>query len=313
MKKFEVVGFGALNWDDNRRVRKIILAGRETSGYVLRASPGGSAANTIVGLSRLGARAAFVGAVGSDEIGRNVLKNLKQEKVKPLVLVKKGFSGNSLVFSDDNGERTIYVFPGVNDCTRASDIPPNAVQAIEESEYFHSSTFACLNSFDSLKTQLALAKKSNMFSFAPGNLYTNPEGIARKTNNSIIQKLLGMTDILFSNREECRMLTGKDDYVKASKNLIKSYGIGTVALTLGKKGCYIRTKNDAVTVPSFKPRRIADTTGAGDAFAAGFLFGLVNRKNPETSGKIGNYVAAKCIEETGARKGLPFLKEMPNI
>ncbi len=312
MKRFQVVGFGALNWDDNRKVNEILLPGMEDSGIILHGSPGGSAANTVAGLSRLGVKTAFLGAVGKDEYGKRLIDDLKSEKIKPLVLTKNGSSGVCLIISNNMGERSIYVFPEVNDSISFGDVFPYT-GAVEEAEYFHTATFACVNSFKSLETQLKLACKSRNLVFSPGNIYSNPEGMVRKKKDKVIQKLLGRTNVLFLNDDESRMLTGENDYAVASKILIEEYGMNIVALTLGNKGCYIRTRAKGIKVSSFKPRRIADTTGAGDAFAAGFLFGLVNGKKSETCGKIGNYLACRCIEEAGARKGLPFLKELPNI
>lgn len=308
--RFEAVGFGALNWDDNRKVARMLPPGGETSGKVLQGTPGGNSANTVAGLSRLGIRTAYIGAVGTDAAGKTLVKNLEHENVEPLVLTKEGSSGNCLILSDDSGERSIYVFPEVNDTIQISDISPETVGRIEEAEYFHTGNFACLNSFDSLETQLALAQKARNFSFAPGNLYANSGGIVRKNKNAVLEKLFRKTDVLFLNRDECRMFTG-EDYADGAKSLIKNYGIGIVALTLGARGCLVQTKNDSFEVSSFKPMQIKDTTGAGDAFAAGFLFGMIKGKNPETCGKTGNFVASKCLEGIGARAGLPYLKDLP--
>lgn len=308
--KFEVVGFGALNWDDNRKVARILLPGGETSGKVLQGTPGGNSANTIVGLSRMGVKTAYIGAVGNDAAGKNLVKNLEHEKVDPFVLVKEGSSGNCLILSDDSGERSIYVFPEVNDTISIRNIPPETIETIESAEYFHSGNFACMNSFDSLETQLVLAQKAGSFSFAPGNLYANPEGIVRKNKNAVVEKLLCKTDVLFLSKDECRMLSG-EDYANGAKSLIKNYGINIVVLTLGARGCLVQTKNNSVEVQAFSTNQIKDTTGAGDAFAVGFLFGLIKGKNPETCGKIGNFVASKSLEGVGARSGLPYLKDLP--
>ncbi|NOQ37922.1 hypothetical protein GQ472_03455, partial [archaeon] len=147
-EKYDVVGFGALNWDDNRQVSEILLPGRETSGNVLDGSPGGSAANTIVGLSRLGIDTAFAGTVGNDETGAELIRNLVDEDVKPLVNVDSGHSGNCLILIDSEGERTIYVFAEVNDTISIDEVSAETLDIIRNAEYFFSSSFACQDHYD---------------------------------------------------------------------------------------------------------------------------------------------------------------------
>lgn len=310
MAKYQVVGFGALNWDDIRQVDEIVGPGGESSGTVLKGSPGGSAANTTVGLSRLGGDTAFVGAVGNDETGRHIIETLENESVEPLVVVKEGHTGNCTILVDRKGERSIFVFPEVNDTISLKEMPGSTLKAIEEADYFYSSTFACTRSFESLMTQLELSKRVKRFVFSPGTLYTDPGSIVVRNKKEVINALFENTDILFLNHEEIRMLTGQNNCSSAAKKLMEEHRkISTIAVTIGEKGCYVAADGDEVTVPSFRPEKIMDTVGAGDSFAAGFMFGLINGKNPKTCGEIGNYVASKVIGKTGARDGLPSLND----
>ncbi|VVB90229.1 putative sugar kinase [uncultured archaeon] len=304
-KKYQVVGFGALNWDDIREVNEIVRPGGETSGEVLLASPGGSAANTIVGLSRLGVSTAFVGAIGNDEIGKRIVNDLEKEKVEQMIVSKKGYTGNCTVLVDNKGERSIYVFPEVNDTISIKDIPESTIKVIKEVGYFYSATFAC-RSYESLETQLKLSKIAQKFVFSPGTLYTNPDSKVVQEKNEVIDALLDNTDILFLNHEEIKMRTGQSEYSRASKKLMETYdNIGTIAVTLGENGCFVKTRTDEIKIPAYKAEIIKDTVGAGDSFAAGFMYGLIKGKSPKTCGEIGNYVANKVIGKAGAREGLP--------
>jgi ribokinase len=223
-----------------------------------------------------------------------------------MILVKKGHTGNCIILVDRKGERCIYVFPEVNDTISIREIPDSTIKTIKEAGFFYSSTFACTNSYESLKTQLELSKITQRFVLSPGTLYTDPESVVVRNKNEVILALLDNADILFLNQKEIKMLTGQNEYPKASKQLMEDFGnMDIIAVTLGDKGCFVRTRSHEITVPACRAEKILDTVGAGDSFAAGFMFGLINGKNPKTCGEIGNYVASKVIGKTGAREGLP--------
>jgi len=106
------------------------------------------------------------------------------------------------------------------------------------------------------------------------------------------------------------MLT-KKDYRNGSKTLL-GMGVEVMAVKLGSRGCYVTDGKESYLVPAFtkKPK---DTTGAGDAFCAGFIYGLLNQKDLYTCGKLGNLVASRCIRKYGARAGLPSKSDLPKI
>ncbi|MCK5234539.1 MAG: sugar kinase, partial [Candidatus Aenigmarchaeota archaeon] len=102
------------------------------------------------------------------------------------------------------------------------------------------------------------------------------------------------------------MLTG-ESYIPASKTLMDYYGnMEIIAITLGERGCLVRTRDEKIEIAPERPKSVQDTTGVGDAFAAGFVYGLLKGEKPETCGLYGNRVAGRCIEKTGAREGLPY-------
>ena len=89
-------------------------------------------------------------------------------------------------------------------------------------------------------------------------------------------------------------------------------GAGVVAVKLGEKGCYVTDGKESHLIEPYKVR-VVDTTGAGDAFCAGFLYGLVEGKDLYQCGKLGNFMASRCITKVGARKGLPRHSELMNL
>ncbi|MEM2726793.1 MAG: carbohydrate kinase family protein [Archaeoglobaceae archaeon] len=288
-----IIGFGALNLDKIYRVDKI--PGKDEEGFVrdLQMSPGGSAANTIVGLARLRINSAYIGKIGDDAEGRILLEDLKKEGVETKAVIKaKGRSGTAMIFVDDAGNRAILVDPGVNDTIRYEEINFDFVR---EFRVLHLTSFICKNSLDSLNSQKKLVEDFEIVSFDPGMPYAE-RGIKD------MLPILKRTTIFLPNKTEIEKLFGMDYKTSAEKCL--DLGIQIVAVKLGSEGCWIKTKDKELSIKPFKVK-VVDTTGAGDAFNAGFLYGYLKGKSLEECGKIGNYVASLCIQQVGARSGLP--------
>jgi ribokinase len=292
----DVIGIGALNFDRLYIVEKIAGAGDEEKAHPMVEAPGGSAANTIAGLSRLGAHTGFIGTVGRDREGEFILRDMKKEKVD-ITGVKKtsGATGTIIGFVDKKGERALYAYPGVND---ALEINKKQAKLARSAKYVHLSSFAGDGPLLVTKKLLKDLKDTKV-SFAPGMLY------ARKFSK--IKPIIKKSSVLFLNKEECEILTGTD-YQKGAKELFEM-GAETVAVTHGKKGCFVADKNGTKAVKGYNAKAL-DTTGAGDAFAAGFLYGQLLGRNKELCAKVGNWTASRCIAKKGAREGLPNKREL---
>ncbi|MDI9610198.1 MAG: carbohydrate kinase family protein [Archaeoglobaceae archaeon] len=287
------IGFGALNLDKIYRVDKI--PGKDEEGFVrdLQLSPGGSAANTIVGLARLGIKSAYIGKVGNDLEGQILLEDLKREGVETKAVIKaNGRSGTAIIFVDDRGNRAILVDPGVNDTIRYEEID---LELAKKFKLLHLTSFICKNGLDSLNSQKRLVNEFEAVSFDPGMPYAE-RGLKE------LLPILKKTTIFLPNRTEIEKIFGMDYKSSAEKCL--ELGIQIVVVKLGSEGCWIKTSNKELVAKPFAVK-VVDTTGAGDAFNAGFLYGFLKGMSIEDCGKIGNYVASLCIQELGARKGLP--------
>jgi ribokinase len=103
-------------------------------------------------------------------------------------------------------------------------------------------------------------------------------------------------------------LTGEIDYCKGADFMV-GRGVKIVAVKLGSDGCYVTDGRERHLIEAFNVE-VVDTTGAGDAFCAGFLYGLLNDKSLLECGKLGNFVASRCVMKMGARAGLPFAKDL---
>lgn len=292
----DIVGIGALNYDKLYMVDNIAGGGDEELAHSVTEAPGGSAANTIAALSRLGISTGFIGTVGTDKEGDFILDHMKQEGVDTSAIKKiRGATGTVIGFVDSKGERALYAYPGVNN---ALEISEKQVEYAHSAKYLHLSSFAGDKPLEAQK-KLLKTLEGQRISFAPGMLY------AEKMQN--IRPLIEESSILFLNMKETQQLT-KLNYRDGAKKLLK-IGAQTVAITLGSEGCYVAKEERTHRVKAY-PTKVVDTTGAGDAFAAGFLYGRIKEKNIQICAKIGNWVASKCITKPGARDGLPYRKEL---
>jgi len=298
----EVIGLGALNYDVLYAVERIAKGGEEVGIIDVKKAPGGSAANTIVALSRLGVDAGFVGIVGTDEEGELILEEFRKEGVETRLRKEEGYTGAAIAFVDARGERALYILPGVNDRVCIEDID---MEFVDNARFLHTSSFV---SKEQLEMQCELAKRiKSKLSFSPGML-------CFKYELEDLVELIERSEVVFLSIRELKSLSIKrEDYEKGAE-LLLNIGAKIVCVTLGEKGCYVADSTGESHLIDAYSTDVVDTTGAGDAFAAGFLFGLLHEKGIYESGKTGNLVASFCIREYGCRKGLPYketLKTFP--
>ncbi|MGQ9543630.1 MAG: carbohydrate kinase family protein [Candidatus Bathyarchaeia archaeon] len=299
--RLDVVGFGALNLDKLYRVNRIVGVGEETFIKGLDVSPGGSAANTIVGLSRLGVKTGYIGSVADDSEGIYILEDLKREKVNldGIRIVRGERSGVCIGFVDDHGGRALYIDPGVNDTLTYRDIK---AEYADSSKIIHLTSFVGEKPFLAQKQLVRNIKRAGI-SLDPGELYAL-KGLGKL--NPILKKVR----VFMPNEREVMILT-KKNYREGSRELL-SIGIEIVAVKLGERGCYVTDGRERYLIPTLK-KKPKDTTGAGDAFCAGFIYGLLKGRDLYTCGRLGNFVASKCISMYGARGGLPSELELPRL
>jgi len=317
MSNIEVVGLGALNIDHIYQVERILDDG-ETVVSESKSSPGGSAANTIYGLAKLGVNTGFIGVVGDDAEGKILVQDFQkvgvdtsQIKVKP-----EAKTGSVLCLSDKLGRRSLYVSPEANNLLTTDDLD---LTYINRASLLHLSSFADDRQFRILLELINGLDLSTRISFAPGALYAN-KGL------KVLDPILDRTHVLFINRDEIKQLTGKD--VIAGAETCLEQGCHIVAVTLGKgtklelgKGVghrtvtavgYIRDARNEYIIEPRGQNMVAevDTTGAGDAFATGFLYGLLKGKGLSECGLLGDIVARLSTSKIGTREGLPTRNEL---
>lgn len=300
MTRFDVVGFGALNVDTLLKVDRIARAEEESFIHDYAEACGGSAANTIVGLARLGCKVGFIGKVAEDHEGKLQIDCLKTEGVDTdgIIHAVKGKSGVCLGFVDKKGGRALYINPGVNDNIEFREIQPSYVT---DTQFLHMSSFVGEKSFRAQKKLMSFLPSKVKVAFDPGSLYAQ-KGLAA------IEPIIQNSTVMMPNALELELLTGESEIPKGAAMLLQM-GVKIVAVKLGDKGCYVTDGKDKKTIPAFKVQAV-DTTGAGDAFNAGFLYGLIYDKPLFECGRLGNFVASRSVMKMGSRDGLPHADDL---
>jgi len=252
--------------------------------------PGGSAPNVMHGLSNLGLKSAVIGVVSKDDDGELFAKNLEDSKIKNFLVYKKGHTGVAATLITPDGERTFVVTYGVADKYNPKDIDK---QALAKSRYFHTTGYEFESLNKAVKKAVKISKEyGTKVSFDLGD----PNVVLR--NKKSFKKFLKSVDVLFANEDEAKNFTGESSPEKSLEALAKHCPI--VVVKIGKEGSLVRSGEVFYKVEGYNVR-LVNTNGAGDGFAAGFLYGLCMGHDLELSCKIGNLYASKIVEQQGAR------------
>ncbi|MFH1722374.1 MAG: carbohydrate kinase family protein [Candidatus Altiarchaeota archaeon] len=293
---FDVIGFGALNFDILYTVRHLSQPGGHEPILGIHKSPGGSAANTICGLSKLGFKTGFLGSVGSDHEGRKILSCCDGDGVAAgHIQVYEGVSTGLIIgFVDKHGERTLYPYPSANNQFK---LDPGDIEFASQSKIVHFTSFVGDRQFQDQVRLMSELPESVKISFGPGDLYV-------ERGFGALKEFLKRTNYLFVNRSEIEQLTGQG--FRDGARFLLDVGVSVVLVTLGEGGCLVASREQSLEIPSERVHQsdVVDTTGAGDSFAAGFLAGQLWDKSFEESARLGVRYAASCITALGARTGL---------
>lgn len=312
----DVVGLGALNVDLVYEIKRPRLNGvlskkiekggeivcseeehqvyadliRKVGRFVWQ-SGGGQAANTCYALARWGFSTGFVGKVGRDEFGLFLKNSLKGVDISGVTTDKD--SGVCLIVVDQEGERTIFVFPNANDQLKLEEVH---LDFVFQTRFVYFSSFAGASG---LKLQIALSKllPSNVrLALDIGEIY------ARKGLEEL-GPILTRSQVVFATEKEVSLLTGRQ--LKGAVDFLLDLGVEVVVIKKGAEGAEIITRTTGFNISAQKVE-VVDTTGAGDVFAAGFLAGLLKGLNFESAGKLAAQLAAQSVTGYG-RSAYPDL------
>jgi sugar/nucleoside kinase (ribokinase family) len=266
---------------------------------------GGSAANTIVGIANLGARAAYVGKVRDDQIGRLYAHDIRAAGVafETPAAADGPATGCSYILVTPDGERTMNTYLGA-----AQELTPADIDAAQVA----ASAVLYLEGYlwDPKSAKEAFVKASTIAHQAGRQValtLSDSFCVGRYRDEFLDLMRGGTADLIFANEAELGSLYQTADFDAALTQLRRDIPLGIV--TRSEKGCVVASKDGVTAVPAFPIAKLVDTTGAGDLFAAGFLFGLVRGASHENAGRLGALAAAEVIQHIGARPQVS-LKEL---
>ncbi len=266
------------------------LIARKTSHLEKEMVSGGSAANTIHGLAQLGAETAFLGKIGTDETGEFFKADLEKNHIKPLLIQSSTASGVASALVSKDGERTFGTFLGASVELTGDELTE---EHFRDYDILHIEGYLIFN-HQLLEAALQKAKKAGLRI----SLDLASYNVVEENLEFLKNMVKDYVDILFANEEEAYAYTGKENPEEALEILAEHTELTVVKI--GKKGSLVKCEGTVYKIPAIATKAI-DTTGAGDVYAAGFLFGMIHDMNLMDAGYLGSLMAAKVIETYGAK------------
>jgi len=272
----------------------------QLNGASISRCAGGSAANTIIGVADFGGKGAFAGKVSSDPLGDFFLEDMQNLGVKMEVQPAPGQTGTCVVLITEDAQRTMLTHLGVSstlgpDDIRESEIVKSKYVYIEGYLFTGDSTRAA-----ALRT-IELAKKHGVkVAFTASDPF-----LINLFRDQFWELIKGPVDLLFCNLDEARSLTGLEDAIDCAHEIHKHSE--NVALTMSGDGSIIMHEGEAIPVQA-APVKAIDTTGAGDMYAAGLLYGVTNGMTWKQAGHLASQAAGRVVAQMGARLSRKFTR-----
>lgn len=283
---------GTMNLIDAEKRRELVsfIETKKDPNY----SCGGSCPNTVITLSSLGITTTLAGKVGNDEYGRIYRNRLSELNVKDNLALSENHTGSSIILVTPDSERTMNTFLGAN-----RDFSPEDVveDEIAKADYFHFTGYMwdTDNQKRAVKKALAVAKALGIrVSFDIADMFA-----VGRYRDSFLELISTSCDIVFANKEEARSMFDNYDAYECCRSMGKL--CETAIVKNGKKGSFICYRGKITEIPVQGPETPVDTTGAGDTYAAGFLYGQCKGYDIERSGHIASLLAGQIIKQTGAQ------------
>jgi sugar/nucleoside kinase (ribokinase family) len=250
---------------------------------------GGSAANTVRGIAQLGGKTAFIGKTNDDRMGQFFKKTFEDLQIKPHLLKGTIPSGVAATLISPDSERTFGTYLGAASQLTVSDLTDDLFAPYD---YLHIEGYLVFN-HELIEGILKMAKRNGLIislDMASFNVVeANLDFLKRLVNTYV--------DIVFANEEEAKAYTGREP--EAALNELAAQ-CSLAVVKIGKAGSLVKAGDELVRVAAI-PVHAIDTTGAGDVYASGFLYGLANGFSLANCGKLGGLLAAEVIRVLGAK------------
>ena len=272
------------------------------NGQPLNRCAGGSAANTIVGIADFGGKAAYVGKVAADETGDFFLQDMRNMGVTIEVApAQEGQTGTCAVLITSDAQRTMMTNLAVSATLAEDDIDE---QELSQSKFVYIEGYLLTGETTRAAAYKAidLAKKHG----AKVAFTASDPFLVNMLRDEIWSLVEGPVDLFFCNEEEARSLTELQDPIECAAEIHRH--AENVAMTLGPNGSIIMHGGESIAIEGVTVDAI-DTTGAGDMYAAGVLYGITNGLTWKQAGHLGSHAAARIVSQMGARLERQFTKE----
>ena len=262
---------------------------KELHGLKQTVASGGSTSNTIYGLAQLGAPTGYIGKIGEDEMGAFFKKDMEKAGVATHLSYSNIDTGIATTFITKGGERTFATYLGA----AATQTPADLHESIfSQYDLIHVEGYLIFNR-DLILSICKLAKKCGLKISMDMASYNLVEAM-----RPLMEELLrDYVDIIFANEEEAYAFTGKKE--REALDILSGY-CPVAVVKLGEEGSLAHVHGETTVISAVKAH-CKDTTGAGDIFAAGFLYGLTNHYTVAETGALASKLGAKCVETIGAR------------
>jgi sugar/nucleoside kinase (ribokinase family) len=252
--------------------------------------PGGSACNTAVGVAKLGGQSRFVGKCGSGQMGDFFENDLKTQNVQPALFRSDSPTGRVLSIITPDAQRSMFTYLGASSETQPEEITDR---------FFKNAAIVHIEGYLLFNPDLILAvMKAARASGAKISLDLASYTVVRESKTLLQGIITDYVDILMANEDEALAYTGHSNEVRALENLSDSVNIAI--LKVGERGSYVACGGRVTTIKARLGKPAVDTTGAGDLWASGFLFGLVNGYPIEKCGEIGSACGYEVCQVVGA-------------
>jgi sugar/nucleoside kinase (ribokinase family) len=261
---------------------------------IVNTESGGSGANTMIGVAQLGGTACLTSRVGRDEHGRLYAEGLSAQGVQPNLGQGGGDTGISLILISPDAERTMLTYLGMSRDIQVEDVN---ISDLQDSQYLYITGYLW-DMDNQQECVLKAMQEANKAGVKVAFSLSDPFCVGR--HKDVFHKLLAdHVDVVFANDDEAKMLTDETDSISAAKKLASLSG-GLAAVTRGSQGAVLVQGDTVTEIAGYKVTAL-DTTGAGDMYAAGVLYGLTQNLPLHTTGKIAAYCAAQVVAKVGPR------------
>ncbi len=296
----DVVAMGTLAVDYFALVPKIPYEEEKIMATAYEIHPGGVSGNVLTQLARLGVKAGWIGKIGDDETGRILIDEFKRDGVdySHAEIINGKYSMFTWIHVDKKGNRSITMFPNVLNEFTGEDVKKKHTEYISKSKIFQAEI--CVMPAEPVVEAMEIARKFGVMTVldldVPISYFVEEAGIS---NREEVYRAISLADVLIPCKDAAKELINSENFEEDIDKLL-DFGPKMAAITLGDKGCVITDGKEKVTVKGYAVK-VVDTTGAGDAFHGGFIYGLLNGYNIDEIGKFANACGAYCCTRVGAR------------